>query len=148
MCIRDSIVGGDFLNFDNVALNDYIVGWDGSAYTTLVDTACDGIVYDLIKDAAGNIYAVGVFTDIDGTTCRGIAKYTGGTTWAAVGPPSAISGNAIIHCIALDPTNDGHIYVGGDFTDLDGDGNSDMLGYWDGDSCCLLYTSPSPRDRS
>jgi hypothetical protein len=63
-----------------------------------------------------------------GVTCRGIAIWNG-SSWAALGPPSS---GGTVYGIERWTDHDGYLYVTGDFTNWDGNANSDYAAYWDG----------------
>jgi hypothetical protein len=130
--------GGDFTNFDNIAAADYIVQWDGSSYSAL-GSGMNNIVLSLVIKPDGNLLAGGLFTTAGGTTVRGVAEWDG-SSWSALGPPSS---GGQVNAVAV--TADGTVYVGGTFTNWDGDANGDYFASWDGSSWSALAT-PSDDD--
>jgi hypothetical protein len=64
--------------------------------------------------------------------------YWNGTAWNALG--TGIGGTVtVINCIGFGP--DGNLYIGGDFTGVDGSGNGDYICYWDGTSFNRIGTT-------
>jgi hypothetical protein len=127
------VLGGNFTNFDGIAEADYIVNYDGSAYSAL-GSGFDGAVTALIVGADGSLYAGGGFTGSGATTLRGIGKWNG-TAWAALGPPS--SGGSV-YTLLFDSS--GNLWVGGDFTNWDGIANADYLVKWNGTAWSAIGT--------
>ena len=112
--------GGKFQYIDGTVVNN-IAKWDGASWSALVNglnAGVDNNVNDLVVDASGNLYAGGLFLHAGGVPAIRIAKWDG-TSWSALG--SGIDNE--INALAVDSV--GTLYAG-----------------------CLLYTSPSPRDRS
>lgn len=127
---------GDFLNFDNIANADYIVQYDLDTQTySALGTGLNGIAYQMAIDADGTLYVVGAFTTAGGTTVRGVAAWDG-SAWAALGPPSS---GGTVYAIALKP-NSSEIYVGGSFTNWDGDADADGIAVWNGSVWAALGT--------
>ncbi len=122
--------GGDWLNWDSIALADYIVKWDKSAetYSAMVSTAADNTILDMVVHPGGDLYIAGAVANIDGVLVRGMARWDG-TNWNALGPPSAQA-----NCNTIAIGNDNNIYVGGSFVNLDGIANADAVAMWDGSS--------------
>ncbi len=83
-------------------------GWD----TTFTTNGANNDVYVLVSDGAGNIYAGGDFTSMQGVPAGGIAKWDG-TTWSALG--SGVSGT--VNAIAISGSD---VYVGGGFSQAGG----------------------------
>lgn len=101
----------------------------------------DGTVFQLAKDADGNLYAGGTFTSASGVaSTRNIAKWNG-TAWSAVGGgvttagPNGASGG--IYAVALDPgvnpndTSDDIVYAGGEIAGI-GNVTVNRVGKWNG----------------
>jgi len=128
-------VGGDFLNFDNIANADRVARWHKAnrAWSAL-GTGMDGVVYDLFVAPSGTLYAAGGFTTAGGTTCRGIASWNG-SAWAALGPPSS---GGDVYTVTVD--TDGIVYIGGTFTNFDGIANADRVASWNGSAWSALST--------
>jgi hypothetical protein len=109
-----------------------IAKWDGndwSALCTQMDTDYYPIVSTLAMDSAGNLYAGGSFTSLDGATANHIAKWNG-SAWSALGgglsrqqgPPSPV------YALALDGV--GTLYAGGIF-DTAEEKPSANIGRWE-----------------
>ena len=111
------------------------------AWTAVGDGMPDGTVFQIVSDAAGNVYAAGTFTSAAGVAnTRNIAKWNG-TAWTAVGtgvttagPNGALGG---LYAVALDPganaglTSDDVIYVGGEVAGVGGVAVN-RVAKWDG----------------
>jgi hypothetical protein len=127
----DLYVGGSFANWDGIANADNIVKWDGAAWTAL-DTGVDGAVNALAFDHDGTLLVGGAFTQADpgglNVTCRGIARWNiTSSTWLAIGPPSS---GGTVNTIAVAPN--GNIYIGGNFTNWNGNAQADYIARWVG----------------
>jgi len=147
----------------NSAVNDILIASDGLVYVTGSFTTAGGgaaagiatwnpststwsalgtgltgagaLGYALVEAPNGDIYVGGDFTDAGGSGADYLAKYTPSTaTWSVVG--SATSINNIVRCLAVGAT--GIIYVGGDFTNADGDPNADRIAQWSGSAWSAL----------
>jgi len=89
----------------------YVNRWDGSNLTPLGGGA-NGTIQTLAVDSAGNLYAGGAFTEMDGIPCK-VAKWTpdgDGGSWSGLGSPGD---NGYI--LALAVAADGSLYAGGAF---------------------------------
>ncbi len=140
--------GGTFTNFDNIASADRIVRMNISTQVyTALDSGLNGTVRDMIVAANGDLYVVGDFTNAGGVANADYITVWDGSAWAAVGNPN--SGGASIlamYGIAIDTS--GNMYVGGNFTNLAGIANADMIAMWDGSSWTALGTGAALRVRS
>ncbi len=88
-----------------------IAKWIGTSWSALW-TGMNGIVYTLVVDASGNLYAGGNFTTSGGVTTNYIAKWNG-TSWSALGGGT----NATVNALAFVGTT---LYVGGTFSYVNG----------------------------
>lgn len=129
-------VGGDFLNFDNIANADYIARWHkvDRAWSAM-GTGGNGLVADIKVHANGDVYAVGGFTTMGGVTCRTVARWDG-AAWNAIGPPSAVTGS----CKTIEFGDNGVLYVGGGFTNFDGIAAADGVATWTGSAWAAMGT--------
>jgi hypothetical protein len=92
----------------------------------------NGVVYALVVDGNGNVYAGGDFTTAGGTTASRIAKWNG-TAWSALG----LGMNAIVLALAVD--GNGNVYAGGNFTTA-GSVVANYVAKWDGTAWSALGT--------
>lgn len=108
-------LGGNFLNFDNIANADYIVrrNKQTGAYSAL-GTGMQSDVHSLALGPDGALYAGGGFTSAGGVanTLR-IARWNG-TAWTSLGTGA----NGTVFALAFGPT--GLLYAGGSFTTMNG----------------------------
>lgn len=101
----DIIAGGSFTG--------KVSRWNGSAWSTVGTVpGTTPIIYDVVVDQTGNIYAVGTDTG----TNRPLAAVYNGAAWTSL--TAAGSATAIITCATI--SRDNQLYVGGDFLTLDG----------------------------
>ncbi len=108
-------LGGNFLNFNNNANDDYIVRYhkQTGAYSSLGVGLTDSQVYALAVGPDGTLYAGGSFLNIGGVACSRIAAWNG-VAWAPLG----VGMNAPVEGLAIGP--DGTLYAGGQFTTAGG----------------------------
>ena len=105
----DGIYDGNF--------KTYVAKFDGTSWSILGDTASIGFfkqstIRTITKDAAGNIYAAGTFTNVNNK--QFVAKFDG-TNWSELGGANSTSiFNDGINIITTDIA--GNIYAGGNFT--------------------------------
>ncbi|MCA9727762.1 MAG: T9SS type A sorting domain-containing protein [Candidatus Eisenbacteria bacterium] len=78
----------------------------------------DSTVYAL-QTFDGELYAGGKFTTIGSVSANGIAKYDG-TDWSALGDGIEPSGGNAVYALAVDPTGEERLYIGGHFDEVDG----------------------------
>ncbi len=96
----------------------YVARWSGTAWSPLGTGGnalnANNAIYALSKDAAGNIYAAGNFTDHNG---RQYVAQWNGSTWAELGVDSiGLNATAPIYAVVTDLS--GNVYAAGDFNDL------------------------------
>jgi hypothetical protein len=131
-------VGGDFLNFDNVAAADYIVRYNKqSGAWSALGSGMNGIVDDLVLGPDGTLYAGGSFTTAGGGGANRIAKWNG-SAWSALG--TGMNGAVETLAIGLDGT----LYAGGSFTTAGG-GGANYIAKWDGSAWSALGTGMDDR---
>ena len=122
-------VGGNFINAGGVPNANYIVKIVNPSVAsptwTALGTGANSNVNAIVINAAGNIYASGLFTAAGGVAnTNHIAKWNG-TTWSAL----ATGLNDNTYALAFSPS--GTLYIGGNFTNADGT-YGDYLCYWNG----------------
>lgn len=112
-------IGGSFRNAGGVASADFLVRWNGTAYSSVGNVAGDGVftseVYAItIKNS--NVYVGGLFIDASGNPFSDhLARWTG-EQWL---PVHAVAGNGPINCSVLTMLWVGSdLYIGGCFTDV------------------------------
>lgn len=120
-------VGGEFVAFDGQSTN--LVANVAGTWTPM--TAPNDIVLGMALDAAGGLYIVGEFTNMDGEAAADNIAYYDGSSWSAVGTPSSGATITSINAVAIDPLT-GNVWVGGNFTNLAGIAAADHIAYWDG----------------
>ena len=132
-------IGGDFLNWNNIAAADYIVRMDKStgAYSAL-GSGLNGLVRGLKIDASGLLYVVGTFTNAGGIAAADYIATWNGTAWAAVGTPSTGATVTSVHAVDID--NAGNVYVAGNFLNLAGIAAADGIAMWNGSAWAALGT--------
>jgi len=88
----------------------------------------NNIIYAVITDAAGNVYAAGAFTD--STVHSFVARWTGDSIWVPL-DTNTLHANGYIYSLAADKA--GNIYAAGAFTDrpFDYEGNI-YVAKWNG----------------
>jgi hypothetical protein len=136
-------VAGHFTRFAGDYIG-YIARWDGSAWHSLgnenvYSPALNGAVYDL-EIYGSDLYAVGSFTTVNnnGTNVPGgarVAKWDG-STWSALG--NGIN-NGTVYDVEVD--GNGNVYVGGSFTNADGNPAADRIAMWNGASWNALASN-------
>jgi hypothetical protein len=117
-------IGGAFLNAGGDANADRIAVWNGAAWAGL-STGANGLVYALVFDAVGNLYAGGDFTSIGGVAANRIAKWDG-SAWTALGTGA----NSIVRGLTIGK-NGTTLYAAGLFTTLGGT-TVNGVGVWNG----------------
>jgi len=138
----DVFFGGDFLNVNSVAANDYIVQYDLSADDWLpLGTPSSAVVGSpgvwAMALCAGGLVVGGDFEDWAGTANRNYVALWNGSAWSTVGAVS--DGTGRVAAIVVDSQD--NYYLAGAFTNWDGDGDADYLVKWDGTAWAPLSTS-------
>jgi hypothetical protein len=133
-------IGGNFLNFDNIAAADYVVRYDKRAGTySALDVGLNGVVWDMALAPNGDLYIGGEFTNAGGIAAADYLTRWDGTNFNAVGTP--VSGGAVITRVqALAFDRAGILYVGGLFTNWNNIAAADYIVKWDGSSYTALST--------
>ena len=120
------------------------LGTGGNATTP----ALNGAVYAMMNDGSGNIYAGGAFTSAGGRAAPHLAVWVSGDeTWLGSGQlPTGWSDhplNGDIHALAWDG-HTGRLFVGGTFTNADGNAGADFLAVW-ANTAGSRSVAPHPR---
>ncbi|MBI5297812.1 MAG: S-layer homology domain-containing protein [Chloroflexi bacterium] len=138
----DVYVAGYFTDAANIPAADYIVKWDGAAWSALgSDNMGDGAISSGIYSLAvanGNVYVGGYFSSVHNgatqvSTASNIARWDG-STWSGLGNNGANGGalNNVVYAIAVDAS--GNVYAGGGFTDVNNKGTvipeADYIAKW------------------
>ena len=147
-------VGGDFTDAYGIAAADYIVKWNGSAWSALGDNGAgngslNGGVW-AIAISGSNVYVGGHFYHVNnhGSVLPGadyIAKWNG-ANWSSLGDNGASNGslNSDVQSIAIDSAN--NVYAGGYFYDVNNHGAyigaADYIAKWDGANWSALGGTP------
>jgi hypothetical protein len=144
-------VGGAFINLNGIDAADYVAKWDGTAWSALGSNglgsgSLSGRVMGLAIDGNGNLYAGGTFSNVNNNgTVLGEADYVAkwnGTDWSALGSNGAGNGslNNSVNALAID--ENGNLYVGGWFTNLNNSdaalSAADYIAKWDGTAWSAL----------
>lgn len=132
-------IGGDFLDFDNIAAADYIARYNKATGTYSAMAALNGIVRAIAIAPNGNVYVGGEFTNASGVAAADyIAVWVvGASAWAAVGTP--VTGTAAITRVnTLVFGGNGYLHIGGDFLNWNNNGTGDHYVYWTGSAYGVL----------
>ena len=115
-------VGGNFSNVGPGIPANKIAKWDlnTSTWSALGSGFSNGQVNSIAIDSNCDIYAGGTFT----VPHVRIAKWDG-ANWSALGPGLSSTCNVV-------KTDGTDVYVGGNFTNVDGIANADRIAKWDG----------------
>lgn len=119
-------IGGDFVNFDNIAAADYIVRRNKStgAYSAVSATVLNAPVRALAVGADGLIYVGGEFTDVGGNANADyFVSYNPATLAFATVNATPLSSH--VYAIAAGPGD--VLYLGGQFQNAGGDANADYV---------------------
>jgi hypothetical protein len=133
-------VGGQFTTAYNAAgtgspvtVNN-IAKWDGTTWSAL-DQGVNGIVYSIIFDATGRLFAGGAFTaDVAGPTALDHIGQWDGSSWTSLG----LGGTGPVLSLATD--YGGNIYAGGTFVNWDGLVDADNIVKWNGSAYEAMST--------
>jgi hypothetical protein len=125
--------GGEFTNL-GVALGDYIAAYTPSTNTwaALGDPSTGATITDvrgMAWDSSGNLYVVGTFQNFGGVAAADMLAKWDGSSWTALGTLYEATVTRI-ETIAIDA--DDNIFVGGNFTNLDGIAEADYWAWWNG----------------
>jgi hypothetical protein len=139
---RNVYVGGDFTLIDGVPNTGYIAMYDPETDVwSELNGGLNGVVRGLAFGPDGSLYVVGFFTAAGGLPAADYVAMWDGTNWNAVGDPD--SGGATmnnVNCVVVD--KNGYVFVGGDFTTIDGIANASYAAYWDGATWTALQANP------
>jgi hypothetical protein len=120
-------IGGDFINWANIASADYIVSWNGASYSAL-STGLNSVVRTIEEASDGTVYVGGLFTNAGGDADADYLAQYNGTVFSNVGG-GAFAGGTQILALLID--QDGEtLYIGGTFTNADGIADADGIVKW------------------
>jgi hypothetical protein len=136
-------IGGNFLNFDNIANADHIVRYNKStgAYSAL-GTGMNGMVEALAIMPNGDLIAAGSFTLAGGVANTAYIARWNGSAWVALGTGLSDRGRAL----AVMPNGD--LIVGGNFALAGGVANTARIARWNGSAWLPLSTGLNGTVRS
>ncbi len=108
-----------------------IARWNGTHWNMLATGGTHAVnvdIRDMCYDAQGKLWMVGGFTEIGGVNAPGIVMYDPvNDTWTAGPDPNAVGS---VDCIVFDAYGD--MYIGGDFTSVDGVADTRGVAKWNG----------------
>jgi hypothetical protein len=131
----DVYVGGNFATAVGVVLVNNIAVWNGSTWSSL-GSGTNGPVNAIAIASNGDVYVGGAFSDVDGNSFNNIARWNG-STWSSLGSGSVFGTNGPVNTIAIDPNN-GDVYVGGNFSVVNGNPGFNRIARWDGSNWSSL----------
>lgn len=113
-------VGGNFLNFNNIANADYIVRYNKSTNTWhSMGSGIDGSVFCIAVSSTGDIYVGGTFTNAGGVACNCISRWnTISEVWSNIG--NAVGGVPFSQILSIAIDRTGNILAGGRYTSIGG----------------------------
>ncbi|MBD3402944.1 hypothetical protein GF420_08605, partial [candidate division GN15 bacterium] len=114
-------VGGDFDEYNGDTTYQHLIQWDGSTWQTLsgIRDSVNGPVHDIVirsglwsgPDEPDEIIIGGEFTEVDGQSAEGIARFTDGIGWDDMGANlGRLSSNAIVYDMDI---RNSTVWVGG-----------------------------------
>ena len=117
-----------------------LTSWDGDSWAALItDIEADDdnpAIRALVQDGT-DLYVGGNFCEIEGVSCNNVARYDINLgTWHACG--GGVDG--VVRSIAV---HDGKIYVGGEFTTIEGGTPCDYIAAWDSNTSTWTATGAS-----
>lgn len=121
-------IGGDFLNFDNIANADYIVRYNKQTgvYSAMGTGGAGGAVVKIVIGPNGEVVAGGQFTSMGGVANTARIASWNGSAWSALGTGAS----AIVRDLVYTPT--GTLVAVGDFLLMGGVANTVRIASWDG----------------
>src|SRR3972149_1605857 len=135
---RDRIYfAGNFATANGVTVNR-ICYWNGTTFVAM-DAGVNGSVRAIAIAPNGDVWIGGAFTTVGSgaTACKGLARWNVSTgTWTAFNPSTATF--ASIWSLAIDSSGD--LYIGGYFTDWNGNANADYIAKYQNGSWVALGT--------
>lgn len=136
-------IGGNFLNFDNIAAADYIVRYNKQTgvYSAL-GSGLNNIVYALAIAPNGDLYIGGAFTDAGGIAAADYLTRWDGSAYNAVGTPNT-GAAAISYAYVLKFDQSGNLYIGGNYQNWADIANADRIVMWNGSAYSALSTGLS-----
>jgi hypothetical protein len=136
-------VGGFFTYAGGVTGANRIARWNiaNSTWNALGTGITTGVSVYAIAISGNDVYVGGDFTNAGGVSgANRIARWNiTSSNWNLVGAMNAIDNNTV-RAIAISGND---VYVGGDFTDADGNSNADYIARWDGANWNALGTTPA-----
>jgi hypothetical protein len=133
-------IGGAFQRGAGIANANYLLACDlnSGAARALVPGYTSSVVAGLGFDTRGTLYAGGSFGDLDGVPGADyVAAYTGGK-WLALGSGTGQGAGAVTDRVRSLTVSGTDVYIGGDFTDVAGIPQADMIAQWDGSKWSAL----------
>lgn len=133
-------IGGDFLNFDNIAAADYIVRYNKATGAYSAMAALNGIVRAIALAPNGDVVVAGEFTNASGVAAADyIAVWAvGASAFTALGTPVAgVAAIIRVHDLLFDPT--GTLWIVGEFDNWANIANADNIVTWTGSA----YAAPA-----
>lgn len=133
-------IGGNFLNFDNIANADYIVRYNKSTgvYSAL-GSGLNNVVHAITIAPNGDVYIGGEFTNAGGIAAADYLTRWDGSAFNAVGTPNT-GAAVIVNVFALLFDGAGNLYIGGNFANWNDIANADNIVKWDGSAYSALST--------
>ena len=127
-------VGGDFRDAAGVQRADFIARWDGNAWSALPQSgSSDAPIDSGVRALAiwqGDVYAAGAFTDAGGQPKADYIARWNGISWSALG--SANGYPVFSYPLGALAAGQNFLYVGGFFTNLNGNDKADYIASWNG----------------
>lgn len=109
-------IGGDFINWGGLGANaDYIIRWNGAAFSVMPGGDVDDIVREIVVLPNGDLVITGDFLNAGGAGANRVVRYNvAADTYSTLGAGLDDVGRKIAVYA------DGRIVVGGDFANVDG----------------------------
>jgi hypothetical protein len=144
----DVFVGTEATNVDGIPQADYVVKWDGSAWSAMGSNSggANGWfpvatnIHDLVSDGS-NVFATGTFQDANGDVRADNIAWFDGTAWHPVGSNGAGNGPWVGEGSAL-ALVDRQLYAAGNFTSAGGDNQAQSVASF-GLSQIIAYPTPT-----
>jgi hypothetical protein len=134
-------VGGNLFGTDIDTVN--LMYWTGASWTAVngVDDKFNGIVNSIGFSPSGDgPYIGGIFTNVAGITGLNYLAKWNGSSWTAVnGSDDNVDSN--VRTIMFNPITGVGPYIGGQFTEVDGNTDLDRIAYWNGSSWAAVNGS-------
>ena len=127
------IAVGDFTDVAGATNVDFFAVWNGSSWSTRSTSGNSPFSAGIVGvDVLGSdIYVGGTFLNADGVaTADRVAKWNG-TAWSGLVPLGSLDGSLDAGVIKVDARADGKVWVGGSFTNANGDTTASKFAYYD-----------------